>query len=178
MVALTQEVVRQGVGEATAGKGFRAGEALGGGDGLRWVGPGGVEAASGEAARRAGVWRGLDPAGREVRRAVVNPDNRGSDTRAQSGEAVAAWLAGALGEGAGVGRSGRVVVAVADSIGDAVAGGGGGGGGGASRGGAALGEGAGEGWAFWLLGGGLVLAFGELVMARRFSHAVRGGVAR
>jgi len=82
MVPLVQEIVRQGIGLASASTELTAGSVLDAPDALRAVEP--KEASSAEAvARSAGVWRRVDARGATKDVVAVNADPRGSSTAAQ-----------------------------------------------------------------------------------------------
>ncbi|MBN8599100.1 MAG: BatA domain-containing protein [Planctomycetes bacterium] len=82
MVPLVQEIVRQGIGLASASTELTAGSVLDAPDALRAVEP--KEASSAEAvARSAGVWRRVDARGVTKDVVAVNADPRGSSTAAQ-----------------------------------------------------------------------------------------------
>ncbi|RMH28276.1 MAG: hypothetical protein D6693_04065 [Planctomycetota bacterium] len=156
-VALVQELVRQGVGEAVGGGAFIAGsrpvapprstELVELDTGAR-IGVGPTNLASAPV-RRAGLYRAVDPAGLERGLIAVNPDERAGLTEVQPADAVRSWLAGAGVEPgsvewlapAGAGVAG----AAADEEGSALA--------------------------WWLLLAAAGVALAETVMARLFSHA-------
>lgn len=161
MVALTHEIVRQGVGSSVAGWAQVAGSRISAprrAEELREAGAadrnGLLIDASGrtvEPSRRAGLLRALDARGSERGIVGVNADARAGRVDAQSEAAVGAWLASGF-EGA----EGGVRWVAADAFGQV------------SR---AREEKAIAGWP--LLLGALAIALLETILARVFSHAVR-----
>lgn len=108
MVPLTQELVRQGVGEASGAWSMIAGGALGASPAtarFERIGSGDVimvdpERTYGESAvRHAGVWRALDAAARSRGLVAVNADPAAGRLAVQTEGVVRGWLAEALGDG-------------------------------------------------------------------------------
>lgn len=157
MVALMQEIVRQGVGVASGAMTVRAGEALDRPDLLRPVSPADAPALEG-AARFAGVWRRVDDRGSTVELLAINPETEASSTQVQSVESLRRALSSLL-------RTDEIRFASPDQP---------------SRDGAPSGVAAPHSSAsrpqeppldLPLLLAGLVLLLIEGVLARRFSHA-------
>jgi hypothetical protein len=173
MVALAHEVVKQGVGEARAGRMELAGmtpEVPGHGVELRALGetqPAMVKAVGGrtdQPLRRAGLWRSVDETGATRGLLAVNADPSGSRMDPQPESAIAAWL----------GKAAGVEVQWLEDSGPRAAEAGNGGAG-AIRSLVSQGDDSGR-LVLPLLVAALVLALLELGMARWFSHAViRGG---
>ena len=158
-VPLMQELVRQGVGEASGAGAVRAGsrpvaptrtaELVGLDDGARVaVGPTGVAL---EPIRSATLLSAVDSAGLERGLIAVNPDPDAGRTEVQPPEAVRAWLASA-----GVEPDSIEWLESENGV---------------SAGPVAAGADEGSGLAWWLLLGAAVVAIAEAVMARLFSHA-------
>jgi hypothetical protein len=171
MVALTQELVRQGVGRARGTYSDIAGatpEVPGRAVELRPVAEGGAVlkttgSRAADPVRRAGVWRAVDETGAPRGVVVVNADPAGGRTDPQPAPGIAAWLRGASsgvevqwlgGENVAAGAPGTIGAVLQSD------------------------EDPGR-LALPLLIAALALAAGELVLARLFSHATiqAGGAA-
>lgn len=170
MVALSHELVKQGVGRARGGRTEIAGtspEIPARGVELRAIGesqPAVVRAQAGrtdQPLRRAGIWRATDESGATRALLAVNPDPAGGRTDAQPRAAIAAWLGRAAGEVRWLEEPGRPSEAGAGDIGTVLQ----------------SGDDSGR-LVLPLLIAAAALAVLELAMARWFSHAVvRGGAA-
>ncbi len=174
MVALTQELVRQGVGRAASNAAITAGTipALPP-TAERLRGPEGRTAQPGEPLRTAGLWTALDPAATPIATIAVNADTNAGRTDTQSTETVAAHLQQLLTTDANTASA--PVIANADELDRAIT----------SSSTTSIATPTGERpdaspfdrLAVTLLLVALAIAIAETILARRFSNAVRPSTA-